>query len=115
MVIVAREEGCVRAAIQCKSAPICMCVKQLDPRRSPPPSLHGELHFCIVSVFFFFFFYHWHAEHAQGLPLTLPSLRHKDFTFDFDGFSGRQGAFPVQEGVKKNTQSERNSEKLLEM
>lgn len=54
MVIVAREEGCVSAAIQCKSAPICMCVKQLDPRRSPPPSLHGELHFCIVSVFFFF-------------------------------------------------------------
>lgn len=26
---------------------------ELDPSHSPPPSLHGELYFCIVSGFFF--------------------------------------------------------------
>lgn len=87
-----------------------VCVgKQFDPPCSPPPLLHGELYFCIVCIF-----YHWHAEHAQGLHLTLPSLQHKDFTFYLDVCSGRQGAFPVQEGVK-NTQSEKSSKKLLEM
>lgn len=70
--------------------------------------------FLFFFYFFFFKFYHRHAENAQSLQHTLPFLRHKDFTFDFDGFSGRRGAFPVQEGVR-NTQSERNSEKLLEM
>jgi len=34
--------------------------------------------------------------------------------FIFDACSGRQGAFPVQDAVKK-TQSERNGKKLLEM
>lgn len=37
------------AVIWCKSAAICMCGRQLDPPRSPPLSLHGELYFCIVS------------------------------------------------------------------
>lgn len=87
-----------------------VCVCALDPCR-PDYIVSSSSALCL---FFFFKFYHRHAEYAQSLQHALPFLRHKDFTFDFDGFSGRQGAFPVQEGVK-NTQSERNSEKLLEM
>lgn len=104
----------VRAVIWSKSVPIWMSGKQLDPPCFPPPSLYGDLYFWIVSRCFLFFFYHWYAEHAQGLQLTLPSLRHGDITFYFDACSGRQGAFPVQEGAK-NTHSERNCKKLLEM
>lgn len=110
MVNVAKEGRLVFVVNQQRS----VCVgKQLDLHRFP-----RHLHYMVSSTFAlcldFFFFYHWHAEHAQGLQLTLPSLRHKDFTFYFDVCSGRQGAFLVQEGVK-NTQSERNSEILLEM
>lgn len=62
----------------------------------------------------FFVFLSLASEHAQGLQLSLPSLRHRDITFYFDACSGRQGAFPVQEEAK-STQSERNGKKLLEM
>lgn len=63
-----------------------------------------------LEFFFFFFLYHWHAEHAQGLQLTLPSPRHKDITFYFDACSGRQGAFPVQEGAKEYPEWEKQQE-----
>lgn len=45
----------------------------------------------------------------------LHSAAYKDVTFDFDDFAGRQGAFPVQGGEWKTTQSEKNSKKLSEM
>lgn len=92
------------AVIWCKSGPICMCGKQLDP----PPLPATSTTWWALLLHCVWIFYHWHAEHAQGLQLTLPSLRDKDFTFYFDACSGRQGAFPVQEGAK-NTQSERGT------
>lgn len=109
-------ECCYSVQISCNlcvSVRVCVCA--LDPRH-PDYIVSSSSALCLYSFFFFFLlkFYRRHAEYAQSLQHTLPFLRHKDFTFDFDGFSGRQGAFPVQEGVK-NTQSERNSEKLLEM
>lgn len=115
MVIIAQEGG-MSAAIQCKSAAICACACVRSILAAPTTLWTLVLHCVCIPFFFFFFFkfYHRHAEYAQSLQHTLPFLWHKDFTFDFDGFSGRQGAFPVQEGVK-NTQSERNSEKPLEM
>lgn len=61
----------------------------------PPPLYMVSSTFCIVSGFIYLFiFYHWHAEHAQGLQLSLPSLQHKDFTSYFDSCSGKTGCIP---------------------
>lgn len=104
----------VRAVIWSKSVPIWMSGKQLDPPCFPPPSLYGDLYFWIVSRCFLFFF----ITGMQNMPKACSSHCHLYGmeTSHFILMLAQEDRVHSQfRKERKNTHSERNCKKLLEM
>lgn len=99
------------AAIQGKSAPICTCGGNSSILAVHRHTIHGELYFCIVSVFF--------IAGMQNMPKACSShcLLYSIKTSHLILMVSQEDRVHSQfskEPKKKKNQSERNSEKLLE-